>query len=245
MDFLSFPEVSSIVATLLCMVVGALVVRFRDALRNGWSRFIYVYSIKKRTGTRVLPSPDKKYTGKAVFLFEDISSINISLEQKIWLLRVYELFLRGEAVAGHVMKREIYLPESFKYEDIDKRLLDIKNNQLTILGLYVVNPCDPVFEKLDVIFSYIKKLISENSRIETLFVKDLSKRMNISERDVSVALNLAATGRGFSWMCCSRGGNKMRKHYIGTIVTLGLNCDKCVDFYSGYHDFAELLNRSL
>lgn len=119
--------------------------------------------------------------------------IKLSNSEKLWLKEMY--------LCKDVKKAKVTLwgklSENFNPQEIDNKLF--RNDHLTLIGIWHVNPKNPVFEQVDEIIKSIKELININPGIDKITASEISKKTEIKERDVEIGLYLMSEiGRFFS-----------------------------------------------
>ncbi len=112
----------------------------------------------------------------------------LSAGERIWLTELYKN--RTEEVDINVLKVKLFgkLPEDFNPEKIGHPF--INNFDLTLIGLWYVDPENKLFRISDKIIHAIKEIIIENPNIDSVRSTDLTKRINENIDDIEVALRL-------------------------------------------------------
>ena len=151
----------------------------------------------------------------------------------LWLKGVYESKEFDPRVAR--VKLRDKLPKGFDPRKIDHRFLEDGKN-LTILGVWYVDPESAVLKHIESVILYIKDLIIKNPGIETITAKQVSSETNIEESNVEIALhNLSTLGNFFS----SATGSSNAKGFSKIKLSHYSNYDA----YLGFETLADLLEQ--
>jgi len=165
----------------------------------------------------------------------NLSKIELSESEKIWLHEVYQLFLRNHFKPDITMlKRKLMLKldSNFDQNKINNFLLRY-GKELTPLGVYYFDPKTKVFTEIDNLLNTIKREISINE-ISNISVKDLSKITNFSLNKINQLLFLISS-LGFRFW--SGAGLEKNGHYI----YLNLDREDVIDEYINFKNINKLI----
>jgi len=151
----------------------------------------------------------------------------------LWLKEVYER-KEFDPRAAKVKLRD-KLPKGFNPRKIDHRFL-VDGKNLTILGVWRVDPNSTTLKHIESVILAIKDLIIKNPGINTITAKQVSSETNIEESGVEIALrNLGGLGRFFS----SATGSSEARGYS----KIELSGDDDYDAYLEFKNLEELMER--
>lgn len=138
--------------------------------------------------------PSMEYTFKNVHLSE---------VERLWLTEVYQ----SQEFDAKKTKVKLYgkIPKDFDVGRIDYRLY--RNDHLTLIGIWQVDPSSKVFGEVAQVISKIKEMILLSPGIDRVSATDLSEKTGLQERDVEVALRLMADMGSFMGSASGNGNN--------------------------------------
>lgn len=121
--------------------------------------------------------------------------IKLSNAEKLWLNELLKLNFSNVDVKSLKVKLWKRLPENFDPIAIDGRL--IRDNRLTLIGLWHVDPKHPMFSHASKTIETIRDLIVKNPDINRIKAKEIAHLVGITERETEIALMLIYDLRGF------------------------------------------------
>ncbi len=155
----------------------------------------------------------------------------LSNAEKLWLLEAAKA-PDFEPRATKVLLRD-KLPPDFAPNNIEYRFY--ANGKLMLLGLYLVDPDNPMFKTMDVVIRNITSQIISNPRLERIKAADIAVASGISESEVSAAFgHLSELGRFYS------GASGAGGHGLSELTLQG---DDSYDEYLRYLSLDDLLER--
>ena len=80
------------------------------------------------------------------------------------------------------------LPKGFNPNSIDKRY--IKENRLTLLGIWYVDKNNPIISNAEQIIKVIQELIIENPKINKVNAEKISNIMHLHEEEVKITFRV-------------------------------------------------------
>jgi len=153
--------------------------------------------------------------------------LKLSNAVRLWLTEIMKENFSPINVKSMKIRLWNELPKDFNPKAIDWRL--IRDNRLTLVGLWYVNPQSPIFSHVSKTIEVTKDMIMKNPTIKSVTSNEIAELVSITERDAEIALMLVYDLRGFF------GGGSGRDSY-------GF---KQADFYqddSAYDEFLRFEN---
>lgn len=122
----------------------------------------------------------------------NFKKLKISASQKVWLNELYDEYQKNEWVNINHIKRKVWqkLTNNFKPEDIPGVL--VRNNNITPIGIYHLDPKTKIFDELDKVLSSMKKLLIEKYSTDEIELTDLVDKSGLSEMEVKRLIKLIA-----------------------------------------------------
>jgi hypothetical protein len=114
--------------------------------------------------------------------------IKLSKAEKLWLTEILKLDFTKFDVRYLRVKLWKKLPEDFDPDKIDRSL--VFGNNLTLIGLWHVDPGNALFTHIPKIVEIIKDLILKNPAIKEIKANEIAVLASITERDAEIALRL-------------------------------------------------------
>lgn len=121
--------------------------------------------------------------------------IKLTKAEKLWLTEILNANFSKIDIKSLKVKLWNKLPKDFDPKSIDNRL--IRNNHLSLIGIWHVDPQNPFFSHVSKIIETIKDLILKNSNIKQIKSKEIADIVGITEREAEVALLLIFDLSGF------------------------------------------------
>ena len=115
--------------------------------------------------------------------------------EKLWLTEILNADFSKVDVKSLKVKLWNKLPKDFDPESIDNRL--IRNNHLTLIGLWHVDPQSPIFSHVSKIMETMKDLILKNPNIKQIKSNEIADIVGITEKESQIALRLIYDLGGF------------------------------------------------
>lgn len=112
--------------------------------------------------------------------------IKLSNAERLWLTEILKLNFSNVEVKSLRVKLWNKLPKDFDPNMIDDRL--ICNNHLTLIGLWHVDPENPIFNHVSKIVEITRGLIHKNPGISSIKASEIAILAGITERDAEIAL---------------------------------------------------------
>ena len=152
--------------------------------------------------------------------------------ERLWLNEVYSSKDFDPRVAR--VKLRDQLPKDFDPKKIDRRFL-VDGKNLTILGVWYVDPNSIVLQHIEKVILAIRDIIIKHPGIEIVTAKQISGNTGIDERSSEIALNnMHALGFYFSATGSSESPGYSQ---------IGLSADDAYDVYLQFEDMDELLEQ--
>jgi len=121
--------------------------------------------------------------------------IKLSKAERLWLTEILKSNFSNVIVKSLRVKLWDKLPKDFDPKTIDNRL--IRNNHLTLIGLWHVDPENAIFNHVSKIIEITKGLIFKNPEISGIKANEIAKLAGITERDAEIALKFLYDLGGF------------------------------------------------
>ena len=119
----------------------------------------------------------------------------MSHTERLWLTEILKSNFTKVDVKALKVKLWKKLPEDFDPKAIDSRL--IRNNHLTLIGLWHVDPENVIFMHVSKAIEIMKDLIVNNRGIRKIKANEIGPLAGITERDAEIALMLIYDLGGF------------------------------------------------
>ena len=121
--------------------------------------------------------------------------LKLSDAEKLWLTEIMKADFSPINVKSMKIRLWDKLPKDFNPRAIDWKL--IRDNRLTLIGLWHVNPKSPIFSHVSKTIEATRDLIRKNSETKGVTAKEISDLVGISEREAEIALLLIYDLHGF------------------------------------------------
>jgi len=151
--------------------------------------------------------------------------------ERLWLAEVYEN--DGFDIKKAKVKLWKHLPKDFDPEAVDSRLY--RNGRLTLLGIWHIDPENPIFDHAGKVITAIRDRILEEPGIETFTTADIAQYVQLEEKEIGHILYLVSDmGRFFS----SASGESDTQQYN----SISLSGDDAYDAYLSFRSIEELMD---
>ena len=121
--------------------------------------------------------------------------IRLTKAEKLWLTEILNAEFSKVDVKSLKVKLWNKLPKDFDPKSIDNRL--IRNNHLTLIGLWHVDPQSPIFSHVSKIMETMKDLILKNPNIKQIKSNEIADIVGITEKEAQISLRLIYDLSGF------------------------------------------------
>lgn len=145
-------------------------------------------------------------------------------QERLWL----EAAIAMRPFDARTLKIKLHgkVPTSFDDNLIDSRIW--RNRQLTLIGRWLMNPHDPIFDDVDRVIRAIRVMILGQPGIDTVGVKEIALKVEFDEMRVARALYHIAYLPGFA------NGSAGIPNAPDAAASLNLNGDHGYDAYLDY-----------
>ena len=132
--------------------------------------------------------------------------IELTEAQKVWISEIYRRHVQGDDLDLRVIRVALWekVPKDFDPDQIDRRLL--AGTDLTLLGIWHVDPNSAIFEKTDSVITAIRQEIIKDPKREEINSADISLLTGIPEREVAYIFDLMHN-IGHFWRSAASGKN--------------------------------------
>ncbi len=112
--------------------------------------------------------------------------IDLSEPERIWLTAVYSKLKEGDQIDTKTLKAKLWhkLPRGFNPRTIDKRLL-LNGRDITVLGIWHIDPESDFIEKTDQIILSIRDLLISKPQIIEVTAEQISLLTQIPKNEVA------------------------------------------------------------
>jgi len=121
--------------------------------------------------------------------------IKLNKAEKLWLKEILNAKFLKIDVKSLKVKLWGKLPKDFDPNEIDSRL--IWGNNLTLIGLWHLDPKNAIFGHISKIVEIIKDSIRKNPKIRRITASEMANLANVTERDAEIALRFLFDLGGF------------------------------------------------
>ncbi len=164
-----------------------------------------------------------------------LKDLKLSKPEMLWLKAIYA----NEGVPDPAtFKVNLYgeIPAGFKYENLHRAF--VTDNLLNLLGIWVVNSKDTVFENLDKVIKAIRIELRKNPNLKSISAVRISELTEISVEASKEALgHLGYYGTFWSSGTRNTGGEFGQDQ-------IGFSGDEHIDVYLNYKDIQSLLGEA-
>lgn len=156
--------------------------------------------------------------------------------EKLWLQAIYD---NGGIPDPQTFKVKFHdkLPKDFDYRNLHSAF--IWDNRLNVLGIWLLNPKDKIFENLDKVIKAIRAEIRNKPKLESITAVKVSELTGISVENSKEALGCLGHFGGF-W---SSAHNSNPDAGFGH-ETIGFGGTDHIDAYLNYTDIRTLLEKT-
>jgi nucleoside 2-deoxyribosyltransferase len=152
----------------------------------------------------------------------------------LWMKEVFNTKNFDPKVAK--VKLRNLLPKGFNPKNIDSRFL-IDGKNITLLGLWHVDPQSPHFNNIEKVILSIRDLIIENPGIEKITSEQISTKVGLSQESVEIYLsNIGFFGKFFN--------SAQHSEDSTSINIIGLIGDEAYDAYLDFESIDQLLQET-
>jgi hypothetical protein len=112
--------------------------------------------------------------------------------ERLWLDEVYKRIARGERFfAEHIrVSLDGQIPNDFKYESIDSRLLEYNGTRITILGIMALGKGEMLTDDINKVAMSIRKCIVDNVERQDVSIDEISESTGFTTDQVSFYIEL-------------------------------------------------------
>lgn len=157
--------------------------------------------------------------------------------ERIWLEEVYTWIKNHEYPDYRKIKTKLLkkLPERFNPSHIDSRVGGYKGTNLTLLGIYTIDPKSKLIDKMNLVINCIRELLIKDSTLTKIKTEDISRRCKLSQAEVGLALKFTGT-YGTFWQVATHS-----KGYGYDEIDIQSN-DEIFDNYLDFSSIEDLIN---
>ena len=164
--------------------------------------------------------------------------IKLREPEKIWLNEIYRRIKNNEEISYKNIRAKLFndLPVNFNPRTIDKRIAKYGGEEITILGIKLIDPKTDIFEKANKVLRGTKEYLLKNPKSTKIEASEIAKLIKLKESEVGLIFKLASDyGRFFS---SASGSNE----YHGYSVMDISNDRETFDQYLHFTNIEDLIN---
>ena len=162
--------------------------------------------------------------------------VKLSDAERLWLTEIMKADFSPIDVKYMKIKLWGKLPEDFDPKSIDWML--VRDNRLTLLGLWHVNPDSPIFTHVSKTIKITRELIVKNPTIKGVQAKEIADLVGITEREAEIALMLVHDLPGFF------GGGSQTKGHPGWREASFSQNDSAYDIFLRFKNLEQSMEES-
>lgn len=134
----------------------------------------------------------------------ELPEINLSEPDKVWVNHLWQKIKNNEKVSYRTLRIELYekLPLGFDPAKIDNRIVQHGGDEITLLGIHLIDPDYGIIEKTNSVVRAIRQTLLKDPEIEKIEAKDIANSIKIPVSDVGMIFKLISEYRGF-WTSAS------------------------------------------
>jgi class 3 adenylate cyclase len=170
-----------------------------------------------------------------------LPNVQISEAEAEWLEQLYSAFKKGFKPGLSELKQHLQSQgrwrSGFKPYDIDYRLVE-NGNEITLIGMWQIEPDTDIVEKCHRVISYIKRVVQRNPQIERIMLNQVADALLLDKQELSRVLNLIRQLGNF-WMSAT-GPATTGGHFV-TYDYVEINDPEVVDSYVAYQGIERLV----
>lgn len=117
----------------------------------------------------------------------EFPKIELTESERIWLSAIYSKLKEGEEIEPRALKVKLWskLPKGFDPLTIDRRLV-LNGYEITLLGIWHIDPNSDLIRKTDQIITCIRDMILSNHQLKHFPAEDIAASTNIPISDVAM-----------------------------------------------------------
>lgn len=126
--------------------------------------------------------------------------ISLTSAERIWLEKVYEKIKQGIKPEYKTIRIELFnkLPSNFYPGHIDSKLVQNKGTEITLLGIYAIDPKSDLIDKINIVVTYMKNQLLSDPDLIGFKAEEVSKAVNIRADEIGLIIKLI-TMYGHFW----------------------------------------------
>lgn len=159
--------------------------------------------------------------------------IKLNNSEKIWLKAIHNKSENDDIIDIKIKLRP-KLQKDFDYKKIDRWVC--RGNYLTLIGIWLIDNKNSVFNNIPRIISFIKESILNNSKIDLITAKEISSATMIKEYDVETALFL------MSDIGIPHKGASVRRNGRG-YTSISIRDESIYDSYLNFSNIEDLMEK--
>lgn len=203
-------------------------------IRNAQRFFV---STDKGRAVRTAKELSSKREQHAVESKYNLPKIPLSEPELIWMKEIYAKFIEREEPDIRALKSKLFgkIPKDFNPNSVDRRLL-LNGTELTLLGIWHVNPNTDLVQKTDLVINCIRDLLNKSADRKAITAEEVARLIDVPREDTGKIFKLLGTlGRFYS---SYRGGLK------GGHSEIHIEGDKYFDIYYQYPGIEQTIIKS-
>lgn len=171
---------------------------------------------------------------------EKEQEIPITKYDRIWLEHLYKVISENKRPSYRTLRATLYdlLPREYNPENIDVRLARYRGQEITLLGVDLIDPKFNVFVKANKVIRAIRHLLIDNPEKNQVTADELVEIVKMSKGDVSFVLSLISQYGSF-WSSASGDAQ-----YVNGYNSITFQDNNAIfDEYLYFTDIRELIKK--
>lgn len=174
---------------------------------------------------------------------QSVPHIKLKKHEELWLKSLYENIRAKEKATYRKLRAKLFeqLPSDFHPNQIDQRLVNYNGEELTLLGIYTIDPKTDIINKADLVIKASRDLLKGDPDRQVIQAAEISKSINIPEAEVGMIFKLISLYGNF-W----RGANGAQDYYGHSSINITDDnvFDEYMNFTSIDDKISEYYNRN-
>jgi hypothetical protein len=169
----------------------------------------------------------------------NIPEIVINSYDRIWLEKVYDIIKSDKKPNYKHMRVELHnsLPNNFNPKNIDIRLLNAYGEEITLLGILIIEPDSKILEKCNTVINRIREVLKMNPEKIKFDLAEIAASINIPISEVGLIFKLICPCGSFI-----RQASTSSEHSGYTEIDIS-NDNYIFDEYMNFTNIEDLINK--
>lgn len=171
----------------------------------------------------------------------NLPEIKLREPERIWLTKLYEKIKKNQPISYKSIRSELFkeLPVNFHPNNIDKRLVRANGEDITLLGIYAIDPKEDILKQANKLLYAIRDHLIANPEEKQLNASGIAELAKMPEADVGLIFKLISP-YGHFWR--SAGSRNESKYYGYSYIDISDDTN-VFDQYLYFTSIEDLINR--